>query len=68
VNYRPDPVPGILASITNLEAHLHELKVTVNNLLIPQADRISELEVWSDPYSRSGQAICNYYDGMDEDD
>jgi hypothetical protein len=68
VNYRPDPLPGILDSIISLEASLQELKMTVNHLLIPQADRISELESWSDPYARSGQALCNYYDGMDEDD
>jgi hypothetical protein len=75
MNYRPDPLPGILARIKNLEAcqnelagNLTELKMTVNHLLIPQTDRISELAAWSDPYARSGQALCNYYDGMDEDD
>ena len=68
MNYRPDPVPDILASITTLEACLRELKMTVNDLLVPQADRISGLEAWSDPYARSGRALCNYYDGMDEND
>jgi hypothetical protein len=61
MNYRADLVPHILDSITDLEARLHELRMTVHNLLIPQADRISELESMADPYSRSGQAICNYY-------
>jgi hypothetical protein len=75
MNYRPDPVPHILDNITTLEARqnelavtLTELKMTINHLLIPQADRISELESWSDPYARSGQALCNYYDGMNEHD
>jgi hypothetical protein len=61
MNYRADPIPYILASITDLEARLHELRMTVHNLLIPQEDRISELESMADPYSRSGQAIGNYY-------
>jgi hypothetical protein len=68
VNYRLDPIPRILDRILDLEAGLQDLKMTVNNLLLSQADRISELEAWSDPYAKSGQAICNYHDGMDEDE
>jgi hypothetical protein len=65
MSYRPDPVPSILASITNLKAELHAIEMTVHNHLIPQADRISELENLTNPYSGSGQAICNHYE---EDD
>lgn len=61
MNHRPDLVPYLLTSITDLEDRLHELKMAVYNVLIPQADRIAELESMADPYSRSGNAICNYY-------
>jgi hypothetical protein len=68
MNYQSDPLPGILSTIASLTQRLHELESLVHSLLSSQADRISELESHSDPYSQSGQAICNYYDGMDEDD
>jgi hypothetical protein len=61
MNLSPDPVPSILASISNLKADLYAIEIAVHGYLIPQADRISELENLVNPYSSSGQAICNYY-------
>jgi hypothetical protein len=57
---RSDVVPSILSRIANLETLLYELKWSVNNLLIPQSDRISELESMANPYSESGRAIGDY--------
>jgi hypothetical protein len=60
MNYHPDLIPAILASINSIEVRVDELKMTIYDLLIPQADKISELENMVNPYSTSGKAICNY--------
>jgi hypothetical protein len=65
MNYHPDPIPAILASIDSIEVRVGELKMTIYDLLIPQTDKISELENMVNPYSTSGEAICNY--PIDED-
>ncbi len=69
MHHQSDPVHTVLAKIANLEASLDELKATVHNVLIPQADRIFELESMANPYSASGQAICDFYveDGYEDD-
>jgi hypothetical protein len=61
----PDPIVAVLDSITSIEACVQELKMTVHELLIPQADRISELENMVNPFSDSGEAICNW--SMEDD-
>jgi hypothetical protein len=68
MHYQLDPVHKVLAKITSLEASLDELKTTVHNVLIPQADRIFELESMANPYSTSGQAICDSYGEDDYED
>jgi hypothetical protein len=60
MNYHSDPIPAILADINGIEVRVNELKMTIYDLLIPQADKISELENTVNPYSTSGEAICNY--------
>jgi hypothetical protein len=61
----PDPMIAVLDSITSIEARVQELKMTVHELLIPQSDRILELESMVNPFSDSGEAICNW--SMEDD-
>lgn len=37
-----------------------EMEAVLSQLTTSYADKITELEVWVDPYSNSGEAICNY--------
>jgi hypothetical protein len=65
MNDHSDPILAILTSINSIEVRIDDLKMTIHDLLIPQFDRITELENMANPYSNSGQAVCNY--PMEED-
>jgi hypothetical protein len=57
---------SLLARLNRIENRVDELEIATHNHLIPQDDKIFELENMVNPYSSSGQAICNYF--MEDDD
>ncbi len=51
----------IMEKISYLKAEISKLESVVSGVVLKQAEKISELESWVDPYSDSGEAICNFW-------
>jgi hypothetical protein len=61
-----ETIATVFARIESIEISLRDLKSSLSSFINYQSDRIGELESRVDPYSTSGQAICNYYEDMDD--
>lgn len=53
----------IILRLSYLKAEVSELDAVISSVVLRQAEKISELESWIDPFSSSGDAICNFFEG-----
>lgn len=60
-------VDEIIQGLVSLKAEVNKLDALVSNVVLSQAEKISELESWVDPYSSGGDAICNFLEGNYDD-
>ena len=63
----PHTLSEIMEKISYLKAEISKLESVVSGVVLSQSDKISDLESRVDPYSNSGEAICNFWNTNWED-
>lgn len=58
-NHNLDSVPNILKRLNAVKKEISQIEVTVHSVVTAQADRITELECSTNPFSDCGEAFCN---------
>ena len=58
----PSPVDEIIQRLSSLKAEVGELDAIISSVVLRQAEKISEIESWVDPFSNGGDAICNFFE------
>ena len=61
------PINEIILRLSSLKAEVSELDAVISGVVLSQAEKISELESWVDPFSSGGDAICNFLEGNYDD-
>jgi hypothetical protein len=56
-------IEEIILRLDCLKTEVAELDAFMSSVVLSQAEKISELESWVDPYSSTGDAICNFFEG-----
>lgn len=61
------PMDEIILKLSYLKAEVSELDAVISSVVLRQAEKISELESWVDPFSNGGYAVCNFFEVNHDD-